>query len=319
MEKLKKIALSILPIMVVAIVCAFNSTDAKAVVGPFKQIDQTASSVTVQWEEPEYVKEYYFGWGETMQEAKASVDKKSDKCKAGFTTHTISGLKAGTKYYIYISYLVDVSNYVKPLVTDGEAYTLPGKTTGLKCESITQQLGQAVISWKEQTGVSGYEYKITDSNKKSVSGYTAAPGDTQIKVEIKDSNFYTIKVRAYNDRTGKRVYGKWSETLNFASQPIITSANGSKKGLTLKWSKVPDAKNYTVYVSRSADSGYKKVTTTTKNTYKLTKLNGKAVDEANHYYIYVIASKTVNGKTVKSNKNTYTHVQGSVVSQYTFE
>ncbi len=320
MKKTNKLTLFLVPVIAILLWIMFLPQNVKAEVIKCSQKDQTTNSVTLQWEEPSNPEKYFFGWGETTQEAKAMVEKKEDYCAAGFTTHTIKGLKPGTKYYVCINYRVSAGNYISPIVTDFEVYTLPsGKTTGLKCDSINQTIGQATISWKEQTGVSGYEYVVTDATGKKIKDTTENAGNTQVKIDINNKSFYTFKVRAFCDKTGKRVYGKWSDAKAFGAQPTIIKASGSKNGLSLTWSKLKDAKDYTVYVTRDIESGFQKITTTKNNKYTLKKYKGKSIDEYNTYYVYVIANKSVSGKIVKSYKNIYSEIKNNQITPHTFE
>lgn len=319
MKRTNKIALYFVPILAIALVFVLSTINAKAEDYKCQQIGQTDSTVSVSWDEVANAEAYYFGWGETVQKAHENVDKQQDKCDAQYISRTISGLKAGTKYYLCINCKIKSGSYITPIVTDFEIYTLPsGKTTGVKVDNIDQSLKTATLSWKEQTGVSGYEYKLLADGKTVESGSTVNSGDTQVTLDIKKNSFYTFKVRAYSDRAGSRKYGKWSTELNFAPQPNLTKASTSRSGLVVKWDKITGAKNYTVYASTSANKGYKKVTTTTKTSYTLSKINGKKFNKSNTYYIYVIANKSVSGKTISSTKSAYAAVRDNVITPGVF-
>ncbi len=75
---------------------------------------------------------------------------------------------------------------------------------------------------------------------------------------------------------------------------------------------------FCLYASTSANKGYKKVTTTTKTSYTLSKINGKKFNKSNTYYIYVIANKSVSGKTISSTKSAYAAVRDDVISPEMF-
>ena len=74
-----------------------------------------------------------------------------------------------------------------------------------------------------------------------------------------------------------------------------------KKTLTASWKKVAGATSYTVYVSTKQKSGYKKVTTTKKESYKITKYGKKKLSSNKKYYVYVVANTKVGKTTYKSN------------------
>lgn len=319
MKKANRLTYFFAPVIFFAMILLMNVLSVKADTITCQQVGQTATTVSISWDEAENAEKYYFGWGETVQEARANVEKIQDKCDGKYNSHTITGLKSGTKYYVCISCKVAVSNYVKQLVNDFEVYTLPsGKTTGVKCDVVDLSLRTATFSWKEQTGVSGYEYKLLADGKTVESGATMNAGDTQVQLDIKKNSFYTFKVRAYSDKTGARKYGKWSTELNFAPQPGLTKASTSRNGLSIKWNKLTGAKNYTVYVSTSPKKGYKKIGTTTKTSYTIKDISGSKFNKTDTYYVYVIANKTINGKTLSSIKSGYYAVKDAAFTPEVF-
>lgn len=317
MNKTNKFALFLAPIAVFAIIFICSAVNIKADV-KCEQTNININSVTLSWDAPDRPEKYYFGWGETETEARTMVEKKTKKGDGALSTHTITGLKPGTKYYVCISYKVGTSDYITPIVKDFVVYTLPsGKTTGLKCDGIDQALSTATLSWKEQTGVSGYEYKLIGGGK-TLSDKTVAAGTTQVTLDINKNTFYSFKVRAYSTRSGKTVYGSWSSVYNFGPQPELINATASKSGLALKWNKISGVKNYTIYVSKTPNKGYKKVDTTTKTSYTVKSLAGSKFNKSNTYYVYIIANKTVKGKTISSIKSSYSAIKDSTITPGVF-
>ncbi|MBQ9983965.1 MAG: hypothetical protein IJP29_05180 [Lachnospiraceae bacterium] len=111
----------------------------------------------------------------------------------------------------------------------------------------------------------------------------------------------------YND-----VYSSWSAKKYFVSQPKVTSTKKhiKKNSITIKWKKVTGAKNYTVYAKKKNAKKWVKIKTTSKTSYKLTKLKGKRINTyATDYAFRVVTNAKVGGKTIKS---------GTYESYYTY-
>lgn len=90
-------------------------------------------------------------------------------------------------------------------------------------------------------------------------------------------------IKAYTDKTGTSI-GKAAKVKN---------SSVTKTSATLTWSKVSGAKGYEVYRATSKSGTYKKIATTTKTTYKNSKLSS-----AHTYYYKVRAYKTKGKDTV---------------------
>ena len=147
----------------------------------------------------------------------------------------------------------------------------------------------------------GYEYQVYDiKGKKPVStGLTSSYYSTTVK-NIKFNRFYKLRVRSYVNVNGKKLYGAWSDFIGFAFQPKVTIKASGKNGFKLSWKKVKNAKSYTVYMSTSKDSGYKKIKTLKKNSLKVTKFKKKNLKKRKQYWFYVVANTKMGKKTVKS-------------------
>lgn len=286
------------------------------------QTDQSSTTASIKWDAPEGgdIACYFIGWGDDFKAAKKMVDSQNNKISAGYSSYTIEDLKPGHKYVVYITYKVKTSGVIQPLVEDGVIHTGPAKVTGVKVLSVDNIAKTMTFSWKTQEGASGYEYTLKNAAGKTVKKDRVVSGtESLIKLDIDNKDFYKFSVRAYSNRFGKDVYGASSSVIYAAAQPEITKASVSDKGLSLTWNNVKGAKNYTVYISRLETSGYKKVTTTSKNTYLLKKFTGSKIDRYNNYYIYVIADTKKDGKTYKSFKNMYNAVKGNQIAAHVFE
>lgn len=290
--------------------------------GDMKQVDQSSTTATISWETTDEsdVACYYIGYGDDFKSAKELLDTHKKKISAGYSSYTIEGLKPGHKYVVYLAYKHKSSGVIESLVEDAVIHTGPAKVTGVKLMDLGNALKNATFSWITQEGASGYEYVVKNSSGKTVIKDVLNTGtDSLVKFDIDTNELYKFQVRAYSNRFDKMTYGDWSAAVYFCAQPEITKANATSKGLSLTWSKIKGAKNYTVYVSRSEKSGYKKVTKTTKNTFLLKKFSGSKIDKNKNYYIYIIADTKKSGKTYQSFKNMYNTVKGNQIASHIFD
>lgn len=132
------------------------------------------------------------------------------------------------------------------------------------------------VTVKDSTGkalISGTDYTLTYSNSASKS-----TGKYSVKVTLKGSY-------------------KGSKTLYYTIAPkAVTSlkvASPSKKTAKISFEKATGASGYEIYYRLSGSSSYKKLTTTTKNTFAYSKLKSSKT-----YYFKVRAFKTVDGSRI---------------------
>lgn len=147
----------------------------------------------------------------------------------------------------------------------------------------------------------GYEYQVYEMNGKKpvTTGITSFYYSTTAK-NIKENKFYKLRVRAYVNVNGKKLCGAWSDFKGFAFQPKVTIKASGKNGFKVSWKKVKAAKSYTVYMSTSKDTGYKKIKTLKKTSLKVTKFKKKKLKKRKQYWFYVVANTKMGKKTVKS-------------------
>lgn len=287
-----------------------------------KQTDQSSTTATITWDKPDEsdVACYYIGYGEDFKAAKNMLDTQKKKISVGYSSYTIEELKAGQKYVVYIAYKHKSSGVIESLVEDGIIHTGPAKVTGIKLSDLSNGLKNATFTWQTQEGASGYEYIVKDNAGKTVAKDVVNTGsESLVKINIDTKDFYKFQVRAYSNRFEKMVYGEWSTAVYFGAQPELTKANAKRSGLSLTWNKIKGAKSYTVYVSTSEKSGYKKITTTTKNTYTVKKLSSSQISKTQNYYVYIIANTKNGSKTYKSFKNMYNAVKGNQIATHVFD
>lgn len=144
------------------------------------------------------------------------------------------------------------------------AATLP-KVTSVKAYNIDDD--EINLKWKKVKGADGYQVKIYSKGEWKAVGLTKK---TNFEVDDrKSATNYKFKVRAYELKKGKRVYGKYSSVVEAATEPDevenVKASSKTKNTVTLKWSKVPRASRYQVYIYDSAKGKYVRKVTVKSN------------------------------------------------------
>ena len=154
--------------------------------------------------------------------------------------------------------------------------------------------------------------KVTSNVKAAVAG------KYDIKVAYTENANYDVKVVNGTYTVTDRI----TATEKTAGKNKINSsakASASKKGVTVKWGKVANAEKYEIYAAYcDKNSKYKKVKTVKGNinSFDITKLGGKKLDQKKFVKVYVIAYRMVNGKYEKITKSISLHVVGKKNTKY---
>ncbi len=177
------------------------------------------------------------------------------------TNDSLTGLKAGTKYYVKVA-VADASgkritDYSKPTVTavTAESFSPP---TGLDVAAASRSSLNA--SWTNAVGASKYLVKVSASSAWTNPVYFRPSTNSAELTGLSPSTTYYVKV-AVADANGKRItdYAKPTVTARTAAnaQPAaaptglkVTTAGTS--ALDATWSKVANAERYMVKVSASS-------------------------------------------------------------------
>lgn len=304
-------------------------------VSNLKQTKAAAKGLTLTWKPASgganaYLVDYY----------KAGTDPNKSKQKTATTTScNLSGLTVNTKYDVavyaarkssagYVASVYDVK--YEYCVAKYMSTTLNKKVTKVKFiksgSDANPSATVAYFTWAKNDAAQGYEYTVYGNNgKKLFKGTTTTntPNDSKNPVlisnkKLKNNQFMKIKVKAYIIVNGKKKYGPESDVCWFAKYPpnVKESMVGryASDGVKISWKKMTGAKNYTVYVSTSPNSGYKKVATTSGTSCVIKKCNGAALTTYRDYYYKIVASKKVKKKTIKS----CNHCHGSFYIKVTY-
>ena len=278
----------------------------------FKEISSTSNSITIGWTK---------ATGANLYKVKIS-EKGGDFTKTVSTSNnkvTLTKLKTNREYSITIcgerksaaGFIADsADSYLYAY-----ASVVPTKVTGVKIDDYWRYSEGVNVKFNslgnKYYGADGYQaetwtaYKKKDTKVASGSSSTGY-GISMFSKQFGKTNFYKVRVRAYtvNSTNNKKKYGPWSGWVYTAPQPKVKKMKSYSKGMQISYEKITGASRYDVYVSTSKKSGYKKVASTTKTTYTLTKFKGKKLKKGTTYYVYVLPAKKV-GKTYHVAKSKY--------------
>ncbi len=172
---------------------------------------------------------------------------------------------------------------------------LPKQVTSLKSKvNGTATTNSITLSWKKQSGVSGYQiYKYDDSSKTYKYLIRISPSDTSYTVKnLNPATRYYFKVRAYKTvSSGVYYYGSFSDyTTNVTIPNRVTLNSVYKSGansIKVSWNKVR-CTGYEIYYSSDptfkTDNHCKKITGASTTSYTI-----KGISKYRTYYVRVRA------------------------------
>ncbi len=145
------------------------------------------------------------------------------------------------------------------------AATLP-KVTSLTSYNIDDD--EVNLKWAKVKNADGYQVKAY------IDGKWKSLGNTKKNYfeadDLRSAKSYKFKVRAYKLKGTKKTYGKFSSVLTSATEPDevenVKVSSKTKNTVTLKWSKVPRASRYQVYLYDSAKGKFVRKITVKSNT-----------------------------------------------------
>ncbi len=207
--------------------------------------DNSTTGVTIKWNQVTGASGYYIyrkngssGWKKVGTVSSGSKVSYTDQTTASGTTYTYtvraysgntkSGYDAAGKSVKYLS----VPDLSSPVNASSGVTVKWGQVTGAEGYYVFRKTGSG--SWKKIG-------KVTGGTTVSYTDQTAASGTT-----------YSYTVRAYSGSTMSKYHAQVKSIMRL-SQPVLTSAVNSSKGITVKWNKVTGAANY--YVYRKTDGG----------------------------------------------------------------
>lgn len=262
------------------------------------QVAADNTSATVSWAASTGATGYLIRFGATQATAKDIQVVKTTSVK-------LTGLSADSAYYlaVYPIRQVTTSFYASEnCVENPRVLTTAPAVTGLKLASWDVKSNIVTLQWNNTAKYeNGYQIEIYKADNKLVKTYNIygrrAKSKTFILKSVKNTPFQ-YRVRTYTFMNGEKQYGAWSDLAYAIPQANVSAAKVSNNAVKLSWTKVPGAKNYTVYRATKEGGKFKKVATTKKAAYTV-----KNLKTYKDYYFYVKANKvSIGGKKRNSTK-----------------
>ena len=124
----------------------------------------------------------------------------------------------------------------------------PAKVTKVSAYNIDDD--EINLKWNSVKNADGYSVYIHDGNKWR--GYSSTKRLYMEVDDLQSAKVYKFRVRAYELVKGKRNYGAYSSLITAVTEPeevdSLKASSKARTSITLKWSKVPRAKGYQVYL-----------------------------------------------------------------------
>ena len=262
------------------------------------QVAADNASATVSWAASTGATGYLIRFGATQATAKDIQVVKTTSVK-------LTGLSADSAYYlaVYPIRQVTTSFYASEnCVENPRVLTTAPAVKGLKLASWDVKSNIVTLQWNNTAKYeNGYQIEIYKADNKLVKTYNIygrrAKSKTFILKSVKNTPFQ-YRVRTYTFMNGEKQYGAWSDLAYAIPQANVSAAKVSNNAVKLSWTKVPGAKNYTVYRATKEGGKFKKVATTKKAAYTVNNLK-----TYKDYYFYVKANGvSIGGKKRNSTK-----------------
>lgn len=278
----------------------------------FVQTDCTTNSATFKWDAVEGATAYRVCEFNGQEKVIATTKD---------TTYTLKGMnnKTALESKIFVKPIREGAAYTAEkiyeyiyswdsfAITADEIKLTPKKVNTPVVDVIYSGLQLVSCSTSKVPFASNYQYAVYDAkNKKVFSGSSQTPS-----VDAKRGQFYKIRMRAYTtiSATNKTKYGTWSDYKYFGYGANVSAKKIKKTNIKASWNKFKGATNYTVYISKSANGGFKKAGTTKKTSFTIKKFGKKKITKKGTYYVKVVANKKVGKKTIKSTDNSVASVR----------
>ncbi|MCM1392938.1 MAG: fibronectin type III domain-containing protein [Ruminococcus sp.] len=264
-----------------------------------KSTAKTDSTVTLSWSKASGAQKYY------IFTYNSSTKKYTEIGSTTSTTLKATKLKASTNYQFAVqaAKTVNKKEYygkVSSLLTvkTNAASNKPAQVTGLKTTAKTDST--VTLTWSKASGAQKYYIFTYNSSTKKYTEIGSTTSTTFKATKLKANTSYKFAVQAAKTVNKKEYYGTVSSLLtaktNAASnKPAkvtgLKSTAKTSSTVTLTWSKASGAQKYYIFIYNPSTKKYKEIGSTTKTTFKATKLKSKT-----NYQFAVQAARTVNKK-----------------------
>ena len=210
---------------------------------------------------------------------------------------TINKLKAGTAYIIKITALNSSDTAISSRsvgcttlyskVSIKSSYANPGRYT-FNMKTVTPS--NAITGYKVVYQGSAARKPITKYFKTRYS----------FTIPISDNTFYQVKIYPYLVLGNKRYVSSTSTNRYVANAISLQKAGNTNTSMSVKWNRTAGANSYNIYIRYPGSDSFKKVKTTSSNSFTLT-----GMKKNTKYGIKVIANKKVKNKVWRSDSKIY--------------
>ena len=225
------------------------------------------------------------------------------------TQYNLTNLVPGTKYMVKLTcQYTDKKGNAASEDEKLEAYTAPGKVTGLKKGAWNNETLQNGFSWAKQDACT-YDWEVLKNDGTAfANGNTNSDTTNATATGLSADMCYMVHVRACvkDPVTHQDIKGDWSDYQYLFGQPTVTKVKRGSGKVKVTWKKITGITGYKVYISTKAHKSYKPGKKTgAKGSATVKKYRGKKINKKKAYFVYVVAEKKVGTKTYKS-KTVYT-------------
>lgn len=119
-------------------------------------------------------------------------------------------------------------------------------------------------------------------------------------IPISDNTFYQVKIYPYLVLGNKRYVSSTSTNRYVANAISLQKAGNTNTSMSVKWNRTAGANSYSIYIRYPGSDSFKKVKTTSSNSFTLT-----GMKKNTKYGIKVIANKKVKNKVWRSDSKIY--------------
>ncbi len=199
------------------------------------------------------------------------------------TSATISGLQPGTSYKIRVRAYKKSSKILYSPYASLTAKTTVGKVSSLK---FTASVNSSEITWKSVKNATGYQVYIYNTEKSKWERKKTVKTNSATITDLRSATSYKVKIRAYNSKKPKTVYGEYSSVAVMATKPekvkTVEVTQFTSSTATLRWTKVPRVTGYYIYIGKTENPKssikYEKKYFTKSTSFKV-----EGLDSCRHY------------------------------------
>ena len=258
-----------------------------------QQVAASVNSITVQWNSVSNADKYAVSisnFNSSSYRFLGYVGNTRNKV-------TINKLKAGTAYNIKLTALNSSGTAINSRTAGCTTLYTSVNIKSSYAAGNGYTFNMATVN--PSNSISGYKVIYQSyASKKAVTKYFNTR--YSFTLPMSGTAFYQVKIYPYIILNNKRYVSSSATTRYVATGVTLQKAGNTSTSMSVKWNRISGATNYTVYIKYPGNSSFKKVNTTTSNSFTLTgmKKNSK-------YGIKIIANKKVKNKTWHSYAKVY--------------